>query len=65
VIELPEPKFEIYKDKGSKFRFRLRAANGEVIATSEAYESKAGCTNGVESVKTNAKKAKIEDLTKE
>jgi uncharacterized protein YegP (UPF0339 family) len=60
---MPEPKFEIFKDSAGKFRFRLKAANGEVIATGEAYESKAGCKNGIESVKTNANKARIEDLT--
>ena len=60
---MPEPKFEIFKDTAGKFRFRLKAANGETIATGEAYESKAGCKNGIESVKTNAKKAKVEDLT--
>jgi uncharacterized protein YegP (UPF0339 family) len=60
---MSEPQFEVYKDAAGKFRFRLKAPNGEIIATSEAYESKAGCKNGIESVKTNAKKAKIEDLT--
>jgi len=56
---LPEPKFEWYKDKAGKFRFRLLAANGEKIATSEAYSSKDGCMNGIESVKKNAPSAKI------
>ena len=57
------PKFEIYKDATDKFRFRLKAANGETIATGEAYESKDGCKNGIESVKTNAPIAEIVDLT--
>jgi uncharacterized protein YegP (UPF0339 family) len=56
---MPEPKFEWFKDKTGKFRFRLVAANGEIIATSEAYSSKDGCTNGIESVKKNAPIAKI------
>ena len=56
---MPEPKFEWYKDKAGKFRFRLVAANGETIATSEAYNSKDGCVNGIESVKKNAPIAKI------
>jgi uncharacterized protein YegP (UPF0339 family) len=47
-------KFEIYKDKAEKFRFRLKATNGQIILGGEAYESKAGCKNGIESVKTNA-----------
>jgi hypothetical protein len=57
------PKFEIYKDAAEKFRFRLKAANGEVIASGEAYESKDGCKNGIESIKNNAPIAEIVDLT--
>ena len=34
-------KFELYADKAGKFRFRLKASNGEIIAMSGAYESKA------------------------
>jgi len=56
------PKFEIYKDTAEKFRFRLKAANGETIAHSEAYESKDSCKNGIESVKTNAPIAEVVDL---
>jgi uncharacterized protein len=37
-----------------KFRFRLRAGNGEIIAAGEAYESKANAKNGVESMQKNA-----------
>jgi len=42
--------------------FRLKAPNGEVIATGEGYSSKAACMNGIESVKKNAPKAKIEKV---
>lgn len=57
------PKYEIYKDAAQKFRWRLKAPNGETIATSgEAYESKDGCKKGIESVKTNAPNAQIVDL---
>jgi uncharacterized protein YegP (UPF0339 family) len=59
VKDLPEPVFEVFKDKNGKSRFRLKAPNGEIIATSEAYETKQGCENGIASVKTNAPKAKI------
>ncbi len=48
-------KFELYKDKSGEFRFRLKAGNGEVIATSsESYKTKAGALNGIESIKKNA-----------
>ena len=56
---MPEPKFEWYKDKAGKFRFRLVAPNGQTIAVSEAYESKDACVNGIESIKKNAPIAKI------
>ncbi len=56
---MPEPKFEWFKDKAGKFRFRLLAANGEKIAVGEAYQSKDACMNGIESVKKNAPIAKI------
>jgi len=56
---LSEPVFEWYKDKAGKYRFRLKAANGEIIAVSESYASKEGCVGGIESVKKNATIAKI------
>lgn len=56
-------KFELYKDKAEKFRFRLKAGNGEIIAASEAYESKASAQNGIESVKKNAADAAVDDQT--
>ena len=54
------PKFELYTDKAGEFRFRLKARNGQIIATSEGYKAKAGCLNGIESVKKNAPTAAIE-----
>jgi uncharacterized protein YegP (UPF0339 family) len=56
------PKFEIYKDSAGKFRWRLKAPNGEIIASGEAYEAKESCKKGIESVKTNAPKAQIVDM---
>ena len=44
-------------------KFDLKAANGEVVATSEVYETEAACRKGIESVRKNAEKAKLEDLT--
>ncbi len=57
--EEKHPKFEVYEDKAGEFRFRLKARNGEVIATSEGYKAKASCLNGVESVKKNAPEAEV------
>ncbi|TCC52380.1 DUF1508 domain-containing protein [Kribbella capetownensis] len=57
-------KFELYKDKSGEFRFRLKAGNGEVIATSsESYSSKAAAMNGIESIKKNAAEANVDDQT--
>ena len=53
------PKFEVYEDKGGEFRFRLKATNGQVIATSEGYTTKAACLNGIESVRKNAPEAEV------
>jgi uncharacterized protein YegP (UPF0339 family) len=47
-------KFEVYKDKAGEFRFRLKAANGQNILSSEGYSAKKSCLNGVESVKKNS-----------
>lgn len=47
-------KFEIKKSKNEKFLFNLKAGNGQIILSSEMYETKAACENGIESVKKNA-----------
>ena len=56
-------KFEVYKDKAGKFRFRLKASNGQVIAVGEAYETKASAMNGIASVQKNAPGAAVDDQT--
>ncbi|MCL4150455.1 UNVERIFIED_CONTAM: hypothetical protein GTU68_012068 [Idotea baltica] len=56
-------KFELFKDKAGKFRFRLKAGNGEIIAASEAYSSKASAEKGIESVRKNASTAPLDDQT--
>ena len=61
VEEVKHPKFEVYTDKAGEYRFRLKARNGEIIATSEGYKAKNSCLNGVESVKKNAPEAEIEE----
>jgi uncharacterized protein YegP (UPF0339 family) len=47
----PNPKFEVYYDSEGKFRFRVIAANGEIAAVGEAYESKSACFEGIELVR--------------
>ena len=59
VAKVTCPKFEVYTDKAGEYRFRLKATNGQVIATSEGYAAKTGCMNGIESVRKNAADADI------
>ena len=47
-------KFVISLRKNGEYQFNLKATNGQVILTSEGYNTKAACLNGVESVKKNA-----------
>lgn len=54
-------KFEIYKDKVGEFLFRLKAPNGEIIATSEGYTTKQNAQKGIEAVKEHSQNAEIID----
>ena len=47
-------KFELKAAQGGKFVFNLKATNGQVILSSEIYESKKAAANGIESVRKNA-----------
>jgi uncharacterized protein len=58
-------KFVITKGKSGQYHFVLKAGNGEIIATSEEYTTKAAAKNGIESVKSNAPTAKVDDETGE
>ena len=53
------PKFEVYQDKAGEFRFRLKARNGQIVATGESYKQLTSCLNGVESIKRNAPDAEV------
>ncbi len=56
-------KFVVKKGSTGKFRFSLLSTNGQIVATSEAYNSKASAMNGVRSVKKLAADADVEDQT--
>ncbi len=56
---LKNPKYELYTDKAGEFRFRLKAANGQIIAVSEGYKAKKGALNGIDSIQRNAPEAEI------
>jgi uncharacterized protein YegP (UPF0339 family) len=56
-------KFVLEKGSTGKYHFNLQAANGQVIATSEHYESKESALNGIDSVRRNAADAELDDKT--
>lgn len=56
-------KFELYKSPNGEYRWRLKATNGQVIATGgEGYSSKAAAQKGIESVKRSAADASVEEV---
>jgi uncharacterized protein len=58
-------KFVLKKGTTGKFHFNLVAANGQVVATSESYESRESALNGIESVKSNAPGAAVDDQSRD
>jgi hypothetical protein len=54
-------KFVLKRSANGKYHFNLQAANGEIIATSELYESKASAQKGIESVRVSAPRAALDD----
>jgi len=55
--------FQIYKDSKGEYRFRLKAGNGEIVATGESYKTTAGVKEGIAAVQRAAAGAKIDDST--
>jgi uncharacterized protein YegP (UPF0339 family) len=55
------PKFEIYEDESGKYRFRLKAANGEVVAQGQSYATVAAVRDAVEAVKRAAAEADTDE----
>jgi len=53
------PTFEVFKDRKKQWRFRLRARNGKIIASSEAYVSRRNAIIGIESIQDCAPDAVI------
>ncbi|MGI9394731.1 MAG: YegP family protein [Boseongicola sp.] len=58
-----DARFERRETRAGKARFNLKAVNGQVIGTSESYESTKARENGVASVAKNAPGAKLDDTT--
>lgn len=60
---IDETKYEKSTSKNGKFYFNLKAANHQIIGTSEMYESESSCKNGIASVMKNGVTENIKDLT--
>jgi hypothetical protein len=56
-------KFVVKRGSTGKFRFTLVATNGQVVATSEAYETKRAALNGIASIQKIAAGAAVVDQT--
>jgi len=56
-----EGRFESKDSTNGKFYFNLKASNGQVVGSSQMYENAASRDNGIESVKSNAPDATVED----
>ena len=53
------PKFEVYTDKAGETRFRLKAKNGQIIATGEGYKTMKSCLNGIARIRKNAAESEV------
>ncbi len=58
---LPNPKYELYRDRKRQYHYRLRARNGKIIAAGGGHTDKELCLKGIESVRRNAPKARVID----
>ena len=53
-------RFEVYKDLNGQWRFRMKAPNGQIIATGESYKQKQSCLDTIDSIKEHASRAVID-----
>ncbi len=60
---MPDPEFEVYKDKAGEWRWRFQASNSKKIADSgEGYKDQKDCLHGIELIKREAPNARIKYL---
>ena len=53
------PKYEVYRDAAGEWRWRLKASNGQIIASGQGYATERSCRDGIESVKKHAAAAEV------
>ncbi|MET4144303.1 DUF1508 domain-containing protein [Arthrobacter sp. UYCo732] len=56
-------KYEVFADDEGGFRFRLKASNGDIVATSQNYKTKTSVLRGIDVLRKNAETDKVTDLT--
>ncbi len=54
-------RFEIYRDNAGAYHFRIKATNGNVLASSEGYKAKASAVNAIDRIKSDAAGAETID----
>lgn len=59
LVRQKSPKFQVYEDRAGEVRFRLRAANGQIVAVSEGHQAKASCLADIDRVREDAPDAEI------
>jgi len=57
-------KWEVYKDRAGEYRWRLVAANGEIVAASEGYKNKKDAIETINIIKEFARRADVEEVEK-
>jgi hypothetical protein len=62
--KISNPKYQVFYDEKSGYRFHLTARNGEIIAASEGYKSKESCLKGIEAIKESCG-SEIEEITEQ
>ena len=57
--DILHPRYEVFLDKEERFRFRLKASNGEIVCASQGYSTKQSALDGIASIAENAPMAEI------
>jgi uncharacterized protein YegP (UPF0339 family) len=60
-----DARFAVYRSKDGQFYFLFRAANGQVLVTSETYTTKQSALNGIEALRASISGAGVVDMTDE
>ena len=65
MAEMSETAFEVFEDGSGEWRWRLKAGNHEIVASSEGYTDKASAIRAVGSMKRWVENAAVEEIIEE